>query len=101
MSVKEKDAWFTTRKTQLNVMSKQLTQMRNTLGEMSTLKLKLHHRSDQFRNDLVLMLVNRTAERFSFLKIKLNFEKVYFGFLMARSACEIRTQDLTLPSGYG
>jgi hypothetical protein len=63
MSVKEKDPWFVTRKNQLNVMSKQLSQMKNTLGDMSFLKLKLHHGSDQFRNDLVLMLVSRNSDR--------------------------------------
>jgi hypothetical protein len=44
-------------------MSKQLTQMKDTLGDMSMLKLKLHHRSDQFRNDLVVMLVSRNTQR--------------------------------------
>jgi hypothetical protein len=63
MSVKEKDPWFVTRKTQLAAMTQQLAQMKDTLGDMSLLKLKLHHRSDQFRNDLVLMLVHRNAQR--------------------------------------
>jgi hypothetical protein len=73
MSVKEKDPWFVTRRNQLNVMSKQLVQMKNTLGDMSLLKLKLHHGSDQFRNDLVLMLVSRNSERLkhSFCKLPL------------------------------
>ena len=54
---------FQTRQTQMNSLKKQMNEMQTTLQGMSKLKHRLHEQSDDFRRDLVLLLVGRSTVR--------------------------------------
>lgn len=54
---------FQTRNTQLKALRKQMNEMHKTLDGMAKLKHELHEKSDDFRRDLVLLLVGRSTVR--------------------------------------
>ena len=47
----------------MNSLKKQMNEMQTTLQGMSKLKHRLHEQSDDFRRDLVLLLVGRSTVR--------------------------------------
>ena len=54
---------FQTREAQLKSLLKQMNEMQQNLQGMAKLKHQLHEKSDDFRRDLVLLLVGRSTVR--------------------------------------
>lgn len=63
IAVTEKDPWFKTRQGQLKALSQQMDEMHKNLRGMAKLKHQLHDKSDEFRRDLVMLLVGRSTVR--------------------------------------
>jgi len=63
ITVKEKDPWFQARQVQLKSLYDQMDEMNKNLKGMAKLKHELHEKSDEFRRDLVSLLVGRSSVR--------------------------------------